>query len=223
MKILSFTFNPYSEHCYVACSGELCVIIDPGCLGTEQTGELLAALMREKLTPAAILLTHAHFDHIYGVQALEDRFGLPVYLGRGEESVLDLNEEICSFSGMPRPQTGWSWKSVSDQDVLDFGGELRFEVIATPGHTPGGVSYYCREAQVIFSGDTLFAGSIGRTDLPGGDYDKEIVSIMEKLIWLDGGTLICPGHGPQSTIARERMTNPFLEPFNEREEMPEFP
>ena len=94
-----------------------------------------------------------------------------------------------------------------------------FKVIATPGHTPDSVCYYNEAEHILFTGDTLFAGSIGRTDLPGGDYDSEIRSIMEKLIFLPGETEIYPGHGPASTIARERMENPFLEPFNEREEL----
>ena len=94
-----------------------------------------------------------------------------------------------------------------------------FKIIETPGHTPDSVCYYREAEHVLFTGDTLFAGSIGRTDLPGGDYDAEIRSIMEKLIFLPGETDIYPGHGPASTIARERMENPFLEPFNEREEL----
>lgn len=94
-----------------------------------------------------------------------------------------------------------------------------FKVIDTPGHTPDSVCYYNEAEHILFTGDTLFAGSIGRTDLPGGDYDSEIRSIMEKLIFLPGETEIYPGHGPSSTIARERTDNPFLEPFNEREEL----
>ena len=100
------------------------------------------------------------------------------------------------------------------------GGDIfGFKVIETPGHTPDSVCYYNEVEHVLFTGDTIFAGSIGRTDLPGGDYDAEIRSIMEKLIFLPGETDIYPGHGSQSTIARERMENPFLEPFNEREEL----
>jgi glyoxylase-like metal-dependent hydrolase (beta-lactamase superfamily II) len=95
----------------------------------------------------------------------------------------------------------------------------RFQIIKTPGHTPDSVCFYNEQEHIMFTGDTLFAGTIGRTDLPGGDYDSEIRSIMEKLIFLPGETTIYPGHGPESTIARERVQNPFLEPFNEREEL----
>ena len=96
---------------------------------------------------------------------------------------------------------------------------MALKVIATPGHTPGSVCYLCAEDRILFTGDTLFAGSIGRTDLPLGDYDKLIVSIMDKLMALDGDTRILPGHGGPSTIGEERCENPFLEPFNEKEEI----
>ena len=151
----------------------------------------------EGLTPEAILLTHSHWDHTLGVPALVERFGIPV------------------FSATTSLQT--PGKPVS---CLEGEDEVRgFKVIATPGHTPDSVCYYNEAEHILFTGDTLFAGSIGRTDLPGGDYDSEIRSIMEKLIFLPGETEIYPGHGPASTIARERMENPFLEPFNEREEL----
>ena len=221
MKISRFIFNPFQECCYVASAQGRCVIIDPGCHGEAETGMLTGALEREGLTPAAILLTHAHPDHVLGVGTLVERYGLSVYMGAGEEETLADSARIRAMSGLPSPSQDWTWTVVRDEEELDFGEGLHFTVIATPGHTPGGVCYHCPEQGVLFSGDTLFAGAIGRTDLPGGDYDQEIVSIMEKLIWLDGGTEIFPGHGPSSTIARERAHNPFLEPFNEPEETPD--
>lgn len=219
MKISRFTFNPYQEQCYLLSHGGKCVIIDPGCLGAGEEGTLTAAIESGALVPKAILLTHAHFDHIYGVGALVRRYGIPVYMGQGEDETLRSAPLLARVTGMPAPDTSWESVTVQEGERLNFGEGLVLEVIATPGHTPGGVCYHCPEQKLLFCGDTLFAGSIGRTDLPGGDYDKEIVSIMEKLIWLDGATELFPGHGPGSTIARERTRNPFLEPFNEREEL----
>ena len=108
-------------------------------------------------------------------------------------------------------------KELVDGQILRFAQDDKasFKVIATPGHTPGCVCFYCEAAKTLFSGDTLFAGSIGRTDLEGGDYDKEIVSVMEKLMVLPGDVEVYPGHGPATSIAEERTTNPFLQPFNE--------
>ena len=177
--------------------GDHCVIIDPGFAGGELDG-LYKYLEAEGLRPEAILLTHSHWDHTLGVSALVERFGIPVKAKTG------------AFPAEP----------CFGEDGNDAGGAIYgFKVIETPGHTPDSVCYYSEADHVLFTGDTLFAGSIGRTDLPGGDYDAEIRSIMEKLIFLPGETDIYPGHGPASTIARERMENPFLEPFNEREEI----
>ena len=206
MKIKKFVCNAFQENCYVVSDGSRCVIIDPG-FDPGQAGDdseldgLYSYLEAEGLTPEAILLTHSHWDHILGVPALVERFGIPVKSAQAETGAFPAEP----FFG---------------EDGNDAGAALYgFKVIATPGHTPDSVCYYNEAEHILFTGDTLFAGSIGRTDLPGGDYDSEIRSIMEKLIFLPGETKIYPGHGPSSTIARERMENPFLEPFNEREEL----
>ena len=237
MKIKKFVCNALQENAYVVSSGDSCVIIDPG-FATAETGAFpgepffgehgndagaageLGALYKyldsEGLTPEAILLTHSHSDHTLGVAPLVEKFGIPVYSASGS-----FQTPTDAFSclrpageGVQTPE-----KAISCLQVEDEGSVAGFKVIATPGHTPDSVCYYSEAEHVLFTGDTLFAGTIGRTDLPGGDYDREIVSIMEKLIFLPGETDIYPGHGPASTIARERRENPFLEPFNEREEM----
>ncbi len=237
MKIKKFVCNALQENAYVVSSGDSCVIIDPG-FATAETGAfpgepffgehgndagaagelsgLYKYLDSEGLTPEAILLTHSHSDHTLGVAPLVEKFGIPVYSASGS-----FQTPTDAFSclrpageGVQTPE-----KAISCLQVEDEGSVAGFKVIATPGHTPDSVCYYSEAEHVLFTGDTLFAGTIGRTDLPGGDYDREIVSIMEKLIFLPGETDIYPGHGPASTIARERRENPFLEPFNEREEM----
>ena len=206
MKIKRFVCNAFQENCYVVSDGSRCIIIDPG-FDPGQAGDgseldgMYSYLEAEGLTPEAILLTHSHWDHTLGVPALVERFGIPVKSAQAETGAFPAEP----FFG---------------EDGNDAGAALYgFKVIATPGHTPDSVCYYNETEHILFTGDTLFAGSIGRTDLPGGDYDSEIRSIMEKLIFLPGETEIYPGHGPSSTIARERAENPFLEPFNEREEI----
>ena len=237
MKIKRFVCNALQENSYVVSSGASCVIIDPG-FATAETGAfpgepffgehgndagaagelsgLYKYLDSEGLTPEAILLTHSHSDHTLGVAPLAEKFGIPVYSASSS-----FKTPTDAFSclrpageGVQTPE-----KTISCLQVEDGGFVAGFKVIATPGHTPDSVCYYNEAEHVLFTGDTLFAGTIGRTDLPGGDYDSEIRSIMEKLIFLPGETDIYPGHGPASTIARERMENPFLEPFNEREEL----
>lgn len=222
LNIRTFTFNLLQERTYVVWEqGGACVIVDPGCYGPGELRALEDLLAQEKLTPAAILLTHGHFDHIFGVKALQDRFGgIPVYMHPADEAVFGYGAEMAAGLGLAPAATDFRRTPVRDGQVLEIAG-IRFEVIATPGHTPGGVCYFVREADILFTGDTLFAGSIGRTDFPGGEYDDLIRSIMERVVLLDPEIRILPGHGPTSTIGQERTGNPFLEPFNEPEEEPD--
>ncbi len=222
LNIRTLTCNLLQERTYVVWGApETCVVVDPGCYGDDELRDLESLLRQESLTPAAILLTHGHFDHIFGVKALQDRFGgIPVYMHPADEAVFGYGAQMAANLGLTPAATDFRRTPVQDGQVLELAG-IRFEVIATPGHTPGGVCYYVREADILFSGDTLFAGSIGRTDFPGGEYDDLIRSIMERIILLDPAVRILPGHGPTSTIGQERTGNPFLEPFNEPEEAPD--
>ncbi len=222
LNIRTLTCNLLQERAYVVWKDkDACVIVDPGCYGDAELRAFTDLLAQESLTPAAILLTHGHFDHIFGVKALQDRFGgIPVFMHPADEVVLDYGADMARRLGLTPAATDFRRTPVQDGQKLDIAG-IRFEVIATPGHTPGGVCYFVREADILFCGDTLFAGSIGRTDFPYGEYDDLIRSIMERLILLDPEVRILPGHGPTSTIGQERTGNPFLEPFNEPEEEPD--
>ena len=220
MKLHLLRFNSFEENCYVlhADGTDRCLLADPGCCGPEETNALLALLERERLQPEGIVLTHAHPDHIYGVRTLQDRFGgLPVWMHPADEALFPWVDRFAALFGTPKADTSFTSKPVSDGMVLRLGG-LQWEVIETPGHSPGGVCYLERSEGVLLTGDTLFAGAIGRTDLPGGDYDKLIVSIMDRLMGHPFDTRILPGHGPESDIGRERTHNPFLEPWGEVEE-----
>lgn len=211
-------FNLFEERCYVLWKEKgRCVLVDPGCARPGESAALDGLFAQEGLTPEAILLTHGHIDHILGVQALQKRFGIPVYLHPADTVTLDYNARMAQRFRLHLPEGGFEWTPVQDGQVLELAG-MRFEVIATPGHTPGCVCYLERDEGILLTGDTLFAGAIGRTDFPYSEYDDEIRSILEKLLPLDAETVILPGHGPDSTIGHERTHNPFLEPFNEAEE-----
>ena len=223
-----FTFNSFYTNCYVIWdeTGK-CAIVDPGCGSEEEIRRLAEFIQAKNLEPECILLTHCHFDHIYGMAALAEGYEIPVYYDMEEMFTLTVtNEQVCKAYGLPLPETFPIIKSgqqmhipsrvinISEGESIKVG-NMNFEVLETPGHSVGGLCFLERNEKVMFTGDTLFAGAIGRTDHPGGDYDVMMKSIFEKLLMLDGETRVLPGHGPSSDIATERTTNPFLMPFNE--------
>ena len=220
MEIFRFVVNRLEENTYAAASQPgRCVVVDPGFLEPEESAAVAGFFRSKGFKPEAVLLTHGHMDHIYGAAALQREYGIPVYMSSKDKPIMTYFTRWAKY-GIPTADTGFTTTDVTDGDVLELAG-MKFRAIATPGHTPGGICYYEEDSGALFTGDTLFAGAIGRTDLEGGDYDALIKSIMEKLILLDGDVNVYPGHGPQSTIGTEMATNPFLEPFNEREEIPE--
>ena len=228
IHIEHFTFNSFQTNCYLAWDENgKCAIVDPGCSSEAELAELTGFIGRKGLEPVCILLTHCHFDHIYGMSALAAAYKIPVHADMKEMYSVDVtNRQLCSQFGFPMPDeypiirtsqnmnAGSRAEWVMDGDFIDIG-SLRFDVLSTPGHSKGGLCFLERNEKVLFSGDTLFAGAIGRTDHPGGDYDVMMKSIFEKLLMLDGETRVLPGHGPSSDISTERMTTPFLMPFNE--------
>lgn len=219
MNVFSLTYNLFREKTSIAWAegGSECVVVDPGFTSEAEREDFLGHLKQKGLTPKAILLTHAHLDHIAGVGYLVENFPVKVYMSPLERPVLGYVVKMAQGFGIKSPAVDFPTVDISDGDILDLFG-LSFEVISTPGHTPGGVSYLEKQTGVLFGGDTLFCETIGRTDLPLGDYDEEIRSIMERLILLDPDTKLITGHGPNTTIGHEREHNPFLEPFNEPEE-----
>ena len=197
--------------------GKSCVIIDPGFYEPYERTEFFDYINAGGLKPEAILLTHCHIDHIWGAKEVQDTFGIPLYMGPENREQFKSFDRMSSRMGITAPDYSFSVTEVGDNGTIDAGG-FRFKVITTPGHSPGGVCYLEEKEKIMFTGDTLFAGTIGRTDLLFGEYDDLIRSVMEKLIWLDPDIVIYPGHGPSSTIGVERTSNPFLEPFNEKQD-----
>lgn len=225
IHIEQFTFNAFQTRCCIVWNDEkFCAFVDPGCASTEELSRLTDFISRNELKPVCIMLTHAHFDHIYGVSGISKYYGnLPVYMDMEEMYTIEnTNPYVCKAYGLPLPDTSFTQesdedgilKAAKDGEVIEVG-NLKFRILGTPGHSRGGLCFYEAAEKVLFSGDTLFAGSIGRTDHPGGDYDQLMKSIFEKLMDLDGPVKVIPGHGPCSDIATERTTNPFLQPFNE--------
>ncbi|QOR65514.1 MBL fold metallo-hydrolase [Cytobacillus suaedae] len=210
MKWQRVPLGPLSTNAYILSNQQKeCVIFDPGGDGQK----LISTLNRQGLKPVAILLTHAHFDHIGAVDEVRNNYGIKVYIHESEKNWLgdsSLNGSRFFMGNEVR---------IKDADVLikEEGkltvGEFTFELFHTPGHSPGSVSFYHEEAEVVFSGDALFAGSIGRTDLPGGNSELLLSSIHKKLLTLPEDTIVLSGHGPETTIQAEMDDNPFLHGF----------
>jgi hydroxyacylglutathione hydrolase len=210
MKIKKFTFNPFQENTYVLSDEtDECVIIDPGCYFEEEKKEISDYIGDNKLTPVKIFLTHCHIDHILGNNFLTARYKIPIFMDHRE---VDLLKAAPVYGQM------WGIEAESSPDAggfLEEGGKAEFgktslDILFTPGHSQGSVSFFHKEHQIIFSGDVLFNRSIGRTDLPGGDFDTLISSIREKLFPLGDDVIVYSGHGPETTIGEEKKYNPFL-------------
>jgi hydroxyacylglutathione hydrolase len=180
------------------------VIIDPG----DEAERIMTTIAKHALTIQYVLLTHAHFDHIFACAAVAEATKAPLALHKDD---LPLFKEGggAAYWGLPIPTYKEPELWLEEGDNITFG-DHTFEVLFTPGHTPGHVSFYEPTVEVIFDGDVLFAGGIGRTDFPGGSYEVLMHSINHKLMVLPDETVVCSGHGPTTTIGRERVSNPFL-------------
>lgn len=210
MEIKTFYFNPLRECCYVAWDDTReCVFIDPGNYGEGELRRLQDFVAEHQLKPVKILLTHAHFDHVLGLDGVARTWKLEVWMHPGDQEQLAHLNEWCAQLGLDYHSFSGPYHDLADGDLIEFG-HTTLKVLATPGHTRGCVCFYNEKDGTLFTGDTLFAGSIGRTDHLGGDYDQLIESINKKLLPLDGDVAIYPGHGPASSIGYERATNPFL-------------
>ncbi|MED4400923.1 MBL fold metallo-hydrolase [Metabacillus fastidiosus] len=210
MKWERLPLGPLQTNCYVLSNSEKeALIFDPG----GEAPKLNNLLKARKLKPLAIFLTHAHFDHIGAVEDVRKEWGIPVYIHKNEQHWL----QDPSSNGSQLFLAHIIQSSEADEIIRGEGkleiGSFHFEIFETPGHSPGSVSYYFEEAGVVFSGDALFEGSIGRTDLPGGDHAQLIKSIHEKLLNLPEETIVLSGHGLETTIGQEMDSNPFLNGF----------
>jgi hydroxyacylglutathione hydrolase len=182
------------------------IVIDPG----DDIADIQAVLEKHSLRVKQIVITHAHIDHVGGAMKLRAATGAPILLNQNDYALLKMLDVQAAWLGMSAPEKVEIDGSLGDADKVQAG-SLVANVIYTPGHTEGSICLHFPAEQKLIAGDTLFAGSIGRTDLPGGSFDKIIRSLHEKVLVLPDETVVVPGHGPLTTIAEERQRNPFLQ------------
>ncbi|HZQ25499.1 MAG TPA: MBL fold metallo-hydrolase [Terriglobales bacterium] len=181
------------------------IVIDPG----DDISDVLALVRKHNLRVKQIVITHAHIDHVGGAMKLRAATGAPILLNQSDYALLKMIDVQAAWIGMPDPGKIEVDHDLANGDTIKTGA-LSANVIHTPGHTQGSVCLYFPLEKKLIAGDTLFAGSIGRTDLPGGSFDMIIDSLHERVLALPDDTLVVPGHGPMTTIGKERETNPFL-------------
>jgi hydroxyacylglutathione hydrolase len=211
LNIHFFTFNPFQENTYVIANekGE-CWIIDPGMYDAKETDKFIAYLEKHTLMPQAIINTHTHIDHIFGVQALIDKYAIPFGVHEKDLPVLNSAAGSAALFGLDFGETPQPSFFIKENELLTLGDDT-VEVRFTPGHSPGSIVFYYPNGNWVIAGDVLFNRSIGRTDLPGGDMKTLITSIETQLFTLPKQTIVYPGHGPSTVIADEMKDNPFLQ------------
>ena len=207
MKVIQMELGNFATNTYIVCDEDLnAVIIDPAA----EAKKIISTIEKNNLKPKFVILTHGHPDHVGALYELKEKYNLKVYINEKDQEMLQTNS---TYFG---PMVGLEIRDVKGDFYLKDGqelslGDLKFKIIETPGHTKGGVCILIEN--ILFSGDTLFLGSMGRTDFPGGD-EKEIFSSLKKLMQLPDETIVLPGHGPKTTIGYERKYNPYVRMAN---------
>ncbi|MFA6032610.1 MAG: MBL fold metallo-hydrolase [Myxococcota bacterium] len=207
MIIETLPVGPLETNCYIAGdeATHKAAVIDPG----GDTQIILKALARHKLECVMIIITHAHFDHVGGLSELKEKTGAEVVVHADENEALTMQGDMARMFGVRMKNPPPADRTIKEGDRLEIG-KLVLEVIHTPGHSPGSVCLIARAAKKVFAGDLLFAGSIGRTDFPGGSFDDLTHNVRTKIFTLGDDFEVFPGHGPSTTVGRERKTNPFF-------------
>lgn len=210
LHIQHFTFNPFQENTYVVYNDlKEAFIIDPGCYTRIEQKQLLECIKDQALTPKGLLNTHCHLDHVFGNQLIADTFNLPAIFHKNEQVVLDRLAEASTKWGIPCDSYIGAIQYIENGDTLSLG-EEKFSILLTPGHSPGSVCFYHKEQSIIIGGDLIFKDGVGRTDLPGSNPNDLIKSIQDVILPLPENITIYSGHGPATTIGREKRHNPYL-------------
>ena len=208
----SLVFNPFQENTYLVYTdnGD-CAIVDPGMLFPHEEERLVEKVEGLNLRPKLLLQTHLHVDHVLGTGFVSKKWGLEPIGHEGDAFLVERTKEMAAAFGMDLDENPpYPARYLNHGDRIELG-DVSFEVIHVPGHSPGGIAFYCAEEKVLLAGDVLFKGSIGRSDLPGGNQHELIDGIREKLLILPDDVTVYSGHGPKTTIGEEKRTNPFLQ------------
>ena len=210
LSIKTFTFNPFQENTYLLFNEKNeGILIDPGCYESYEYDELKQYISTNNIELKLLLNTHCHVDHVLGNAFIEQEYGL---LTRMHELELPIFKAVSSYAsnyGFVYKEAAFSEEMLLDFEIINFGDD-QLEVLFCPGHSPGSVCFYSAKQNFLIAGDVLFYRSIGRTDLPGGDFNTLMQSIKNRLLNLPGETIVLPGHGPQTTIESEKIYNPFI-------------
>lgn len=211
MKIKSFTFNQFQERSFVIYDdSKECIIIDPGCYSTQEEVELEDFIKKNNLIPTKVINTHCHIDHVLGNSFVVEKWKIPLYIHKLDLPILENVKDISILYGFEKYKASpYPNNFLKKGDVIAFG-KSKLDVIFTPGHSPGHICLYSEKEDFIVSGDVIFRGSIGRTDLPGGNYEVLINSIKSEIMHLKNCTKIFCGHGPSTVLEFEKSNNPFL-------------
>jgi hydroxyacylglutathione hydrolase len=211
MKIKVFEFSPIQENTYVLYDdSKSCIIIDPGCYFDYERDELVQFIDETSLKPMMLLNTHCHLDHVFGNKFIAEKYNLIPQIHKNEKSLLDMAPASGLMYNLPFDNYQGELIYLEDGQKISFGND-ELEVILAPGHSPGSLCFYAEKYGFLIGGDVLFQNSIGRTDLPGGNHETLIRSIKERILVLPDQTIVYSGHGPSTTVGRERMNNPFLQ------------
>jgi hydroxyacylglutathione hydrolase len=210
LTVKIFVFNPLQENTYVLSNQkDACYIIDPGCYFGNERVNLQEYIEQQGLKPEILLNTHCHLDHVFGNKFVYDTWDLPLHLHEKEKLLLEYAPDAGLRWGMPFENYRGPLINLKPGEKLQLGSD-EVDILFLPGHSPGSVGFYCAAQGFLIAGDTLFRGSIGRTDLPGGEHDTLLRSIREELWPLPDDTVVYPGHGEETTIGWEKRNNPFF-------------